>query len=51
MKKSSVVWDEANLDGFIENPATVIPGNNMKPYAGMTSAEDRAAIVAYLKAH
>jgi cytochrome c len=51
MKKSSVVWDEASLDRFIENPQAVVPGNNMKPYAGMPSAEDRAAIVAYLKAH
>ena len=51
MKKGSVVWDEATLDRFIENPDSVVAGNNMKPYAGMTSAEDRAAIVAYLKAH
>ena len=50
MKKSSVVWDEATLDRFIENPDSVVAGNNMKPYSGMTSAEDRAAIVAYLKA-
>ena len=50
MKKGSVVWDEATLDRFIENPDSVVAGNNMKPYSGMTSAEDRAAIVAYLKA-
>lgn len=50
MKGSGIVWDEANLDRFIENPDAVIPGNNMKPYTGMTSAEDRATIVAYLKA-
>ena len=50
MKKSSVVWDEATLDRFIGNPDSVVAGNNMKPYSGMTSTEDRAAIVAYLKA-
>jgi cytochrome c len=48
MKSSTVVWDEATLDSFIENPDAVIAGNNMKPYAGMTAAEDRAAIVAFL---
>lgn len=50
MKKSGVIWDEATLDRFIENPDAVVGGNNMKPYTGMTSKEDRAAIVAFLKA-
>ena len=49
MKNSDLVWDEQNLDAFIENPDDVISGNRMKPYGGMTSAEDRAAIVAFLK--
>jgi cytochrome c len=49
MKNSPVVWDEATLDRFIESPDAVVAGNNMKPYTGMTDAEDRAAIVAYLK--
>jgi cytochrome c len=49
MKNSDIVWDEENLDRFIENPDAVISGNRMKPYGGMASAEDRAAIVAYLK--
>ena len=48
LKRSGIVWDEANLNSFIENPDALIPGNNMKPYTGMTSAEDRAAIIAYL---
>jgi cytochrome c len=48
LKGSGIVWDEANLDRFIENPEALIPGNGMKPYTGMTSAEDRAAIISYL---
>jgi cytochrome c len=48
LRNSNIVWDEANLDRFIENPDAVVGGNKMKPYAGMTSAEDRAAIVAFL---
>ena len=49
LKGSGVTFDEATLDRFIENPDAVIPGNNMKPYTGMASPQDRAAIVAYLK--
>jgi cytochrome c len=50
MANADVVWDEETLDRFIENPDAVIPGNNMKPYSGIASAEERAKIIAYLKA-
>ena len=49
VKKSGIVWDEATLDRFIENPEAVVPGSAMKPYTGISSPEDRAAIIAYLK--
>jgi len=51
MKKSGVVWDAATLDRFIEHPDAVVPGNNMKPFPGLPSPDDRAAIIAYLKAN
>jgi cytochrome c len=50
MADADVVWDEATLDRFIENPNAVVPGNNMKPYSGITSADERAKIIVYLKA-
>ena len=50
MQKADLVWDEETLDRYIENPDAVVPGNNMKPYSGITSAEERAKIIAYLKA-
>lgn len=50
MQQSGIVWDEATLDSFIENPEAVVRGNNMKPFTGISSAEDRATIIAYLKA-
>jgi cytochrome c len=50
MKDAGIVWDEENLDRYIENPEAVVPGNNMKPYSGITSAEERAKIIAHLKA-
>ena len=48
MKEADVVWDEEKLDRFIANPDEVIPGNNMKPYGGLASREDRAKIIAFL---
>ena len=48
LKKSGVTWDEATLDKFIEAPDKVIPGNNMKPYAGLPEADQRKAIVSFL---
>ena len=51
MKGADLVWDRATLDRFISNPDQVIPGNNMKPYSGLTSAEERAKITAFLEAN
>jgi cytochrome c len=49
MMSSGIVWDEAMLDRFIENPDVVVPGNGMKPYGGVVSPEKRALLVAHLK--
>jgi cytochrome c len=46
---SGIVWDEDTLDRFIASPDSVIPGNNMKPYAGLNDPEVRKQIVQYLK--
>jgi cytochrome c len=50
LRSSGVVWNEETLDKFIENPDALIPGNNMKPFPGVTDAEERNEIVGYLKA-
>jgi cytochrome c len=50
MKDAGIVWDEETLDRYIENPDAVVPGNNMKPYSGITDPEERAKIIAHLKA-
>ena len=49
MQQSSIVWDEANLDAFIEDPNKVVHGNAMKPYGGIDDPAQRQEIVAYLK--
>jgi cytochrome c len=50
MADSGIVWDEAILDQYITDPEAVVPGNNMKPFTGISSAEERAKIIAHLKA-
>jgi cytochrome c len=49
MKSADFVWDEAKLSRFIANPDQIVPGNNMKPYGGLASADDRATILAFLR--
>src|SRR5215472_8048359 len=51
MKDADFVWDKVTLDRFIANPDQVVFGNNMKPYGGLNSAEERAKIVAFLEAN
>src|SRR6188472_453606 len=49
MKEADIVWDQEKLDRFIAKPDEVVPGNNMKPYGGLTSAEDRAKVIVFLE--
>jgi cytochrome c2 len=48
LKKSGVVWTEANLIKWVSGPARMIPGNKM-PFAGLTSKKQQADVVAYLE--
>ncbi|WP_198683274.1 c-type cytochrome [Peristeroidobacter agariperforans] len=49
LKSSGVVWDDATLDKFIENPEQLIPNNNMKPYKGIGDAAVRKQIIDFLR--
>jgi cytochrome c len=48
MKRANLVWDEANLRAYIQDPQAKVKGNRM-PYGGLTDAKDVNDIVAYLK--
>ena len=48
MRGSGLTWDAATLDAYIADPRRLVPGTKMS-FAGVRSAEDRAAIVAYLE--
>ena len=49
MKKSGLIWNEATLSRFIANPLKVVPGSTMT-YDGVADANERADLIAYLKA-
>lgn len=51
LQKGGFSWDEAKLDAFIANPDSVVPGHNMKPYAGMPDAAQRKSLVLFLKSN
>jgi cytochrome c len=50
LQNADFAWDEETLDRFIANPEQAVPGNNMKPFGGISSKEDRARIIGFLRA-
>lgn len=49
LKASDVIWDAKTLDAWLKSPAGFIPDSRM-PFAGIASAQQRADLIAYLKA-
>lgn len=49
LKASGMLWTAANLSAYIAAPMEAVPGTTMA-LVGVTSAADRAALVAYLNA-
>ncbi len=49
LKESAVVWNEKNLDAWLQNPAALIPRNTMT-FPGVRDARARSDLIAYLKA-
>ena len=48
LKASHLTWDADTLDRWLTDPEQVVPGNDMA--FRLVSADERAAIIAYLKA-
>lgn len=51
-KKDSIVWDDATLDAYLQDPKALIPGNKMAyPVAGMKPMKDkqRKNLIEFLK--
>lgn len=50
LENADFAWNEETLDRFIANPEQAVPGNNMRPFGGISSKEDRAKIIGFLRA-
>lgn len=48
-KNSGITWSEDKLFQYLEKPARVVPGTKMA-FGGLAKAQDRADVIAYLKA-
>jgi cytochrome c len=48
MKRANLVWDEANLRGYLVDPQKLVKGNRM-PFSGLRDPNDVDDVVAYLK--
>ena len=48
LKNSNIVWDDANMAKYMENPRTFIPGNKMA-FVGLPKAQDRINLIAYMR--
>lgn len=47
LKNSHIVWTPAQLDAYIKDPHTVVPGGKMK-FDGVADANERADLLAFL---
>ncbi|MBZ9780055.1 c-type cytochrome [Pseudomonas sp. REP124] len=48
LKGAGLKWNDANLDKWLTNPASVVPGNMMM-FPGQADAQSRQHLIAYLK--
>ena len=48
LKAKGGVWDDASLDAWLTNPSGYVAGTKMG-FAGLTDAQERANVIAYLK--
>ena len=48
LKSKGGKWDDATLDAWLTDPAKFAPGTKMS-FAGLSDAQERANIIAYLK--
>lgn len=48
LKGAGGAWTDERLDGFLADPKAAAPGTKMS-FAGVKKAEDRAALIAYLR--
>lgn len=48
LKSADIVWTDETMEAFLADSQAVVPGNTMN-FSGLRKAEDRAAVIAYLR--
>ena len=48
MRESGLVWNDATLDRYLENPRAVVPGTRMT-FSGLKDEAQRKSAIAFLK--
>jgi cytochrome c len=50
MKRANLIWDEANLRGYLIDPQSKVKGNRM-PFGGVADPSEADDLVAYLRTY
>lgn len=50
VKNSGIIWTPETVDAWLEQPANVVPGNNMV-FVGVKKPQDRADLILYLQVY
>ena len=48
LKSSGIVWDDATMSAYLENPRKAVPKTRMS-FAGLKKPDQRVDLIAYLK--
>ena len=48
LRRSAIVWDREQLDGYLRQPLQYIPGSRM-PFAGLADDAERAQVICFLE--
>ena len=48
LRAAKIMWGPETMDAYIKNPKAVVQGGGKMKYDGLSSAADRAAIIAFL---
>ena len=50
MGEAGMVWDEATIDAYLQETATIVPGTRMQLTPPLRDEQDRADLIAFLAA-
>jgi cytochrome c len=49
LKASGIVWTDETLDAYLRDPGKLVPGTSMDSWGRVENANERKALVAYLR--